>query len=429
MGHDGITRKRHLREAYWVVALLISSMGYVRIVVMSLGLILQFYLTPVIADPYVQGQAKAEVVLEVKFEQDGARVEKNEVGRLISQGRFSEFPIKSMVRKKEKKIVWFDPDGTIRNERIFEDAIKLLVTQDGNHGVVARAGKKYGSYEAEFLDDRGNSLWKRDIGDKLLMSPTGETLLTGRSGHGYNTFYDEQGNKRVFHHRISGSMPAFSRNGMYMFCNVDFADSNYVALFDKTGQLIWKRLSKPYKEENAHRVAISDDGRYMAVSRTTGRNNYYIAVLDRDGNLLWKKKAGIITKLDFSTDGKSLATLERKNAQSRRERNIPLNRHITIFRTNDGENLSMHSISSDPNLNYVDACYLQLMNDGRQLLGLVKKDMFNISLYDFQGNNIWEHQLTADTSEYNAWIDRGDIVGIKAKDSFKVYDFRDKNNN
>ena len=363
---------------------------------------------------FAQQKTEPELMWEMRFEEGKPQVVRNDVARLKSEGKVETFPLKAMANRKEKKIVWLDEDGKVRKERTFEDAKRLLVSRDGKFFGVARREFHEGSFELEYFDEQGHSLWKEWIGDTIAMSPTGETVVGGDVMCGEHlTFVDSQGAVRKYKDFKGEAIPVFPADGRYVFCKIHQKDSHYVALFDSKGNRLWKRYEATPREMYIFDVAISSDGKYVAAAFEKS-GSIYISVLDIDGNVLWERASKYVRKLVFSEDGKKVVALENNDKQVKT---------ILILKAADGKEAASYQIPRPQGM--VFRYYICLMNSERCLFGVDGKNkngnrIFDLRLYDKKGEQLWNVSFQVDAPEME-WIPYEKAIAIKAGSSFKVF--------
>ncbi|MFH1007942.1 MAG: hypothetical protein V1800_10650 [Candidatus Latescibacterota bacterium] len=372
---------------------------------------------------FAQQRAEPELMWEMRFEEGKPQVVRNEVARLKREGKAEKFPLKAMANQKEKKVVWFDEEGKVREEKAFEDAKRLLVSRDGKFFGVARREFHEGSFELEYFDEQGRSLWKEWIGDVIYMSPTGETVVGGDIMYGEHlTFVDSQGAVRKYEDFGGGFRPVFSADGRYVFCSIYQKDNRSVALFDSKGNMLWKRYDAPINQLFFNDVAIASDGKYIAVARRVdrmSRTTYYVSVLDIAGNILWEKPSERVYDLEFSEDGKQIAVLKKtKNKQVKA---------IWILRAADGKEVTAFQAASPQDMRHL-RYHLYLLNGGKCLFGIYGKSkdgsrIFDLRLHDSKGEQLWDVSLPVDVSEDVGLISYGKAIAVKLGSSSKVFMF------
>lgn len=347
------------------------------------------------------------------------------------------FPFQAVANNQAKKIVWFNADGTIKAQRSIPEGRKALVASNGAYVLLVNEKYSYYTQQVELQDAQGTRLWEAELHGGVRLSPTGEMVVSLREESTKIAPFSIWGPKgKLAEYETVATRVSFSADGQFLFVRESARGTNCVSLFDKQGQRLWQRHCNRGKVQWINRVFVSKSGRFMAFSyNTPPTSTNYLAVLDQNGEILWKRRGGLTYEVFFSEEDERMVVLNNKRDGPIIGKSIEdLEAVVLNVRTGEVQRSfslppfygSIYSNPSDSR-----GCTVFKLENQDLMLGFFKRTsdgdlLAQMQLFDPTGVLSWERTINTGTEKWDraepAWLQKGPLHGISLGRVFKLFD-------
>jgi len=358
-------------------------------------------------------------IYHIELKKDKDRVVYNNLSSLSKDGQ--ELPKRAIASRENKKIIWLNKNGTVEKEKIFPQLRlqnyldDLQVSANGLFYIV-KSGK-FG-----YFKKNGELIWSESIGERVTLSPTGESAVGKHSEEPHRVvFVNAKGKIKEFNRVGGGFWHTFSEDGNFLFAAITDSpnDTGYVGLFNKNGDLLWETLHGKQSVTQFDAVAISKIGKYVSVAIHRGLINgqaiSLLTVLDNSGKIVYQDEVVMIRKMAFSEETNQLGLLQYDYIDQKRE--------VTIVDIETGAiSAPLLEIIQDASTRFCFYFSNGIFHISKQYKNKTGGFFIENDIYNIDGTLV--HRDKVISKFRKRWnVKYGDWIGENSGDDYRIYNF------